>query len=578
MHYVVVGTTFETNGLPAVTFGLCLPKNCDDDEYFSDLLDRFKKYILDNQHQKVNAYVSFPNVVNKEPISGFSWIVISIIFVILILFIIGTITKFTKLFDDTNFTEEQRNKMDIEDRKTPIGLFFYCFSPVYTISRIFNTDKIKEDDLNVLSGLKVVSICFIMVGTSFLYIIYVPISNIQSLNELFKNPLFGLIPGSFFGIDVFYFITGILVFSALTKKMYHDIESFSISWLYLRKFYRIFLSLLFIMGITIGILPYLGDGPFYRKSWDPFIENWGKYWWTNLLFINNLMPWNPEQLWMPWLFYLANDMQYFLLSPPIIYLYWKNRKASFWVLGGLICSAMLYMLIITFAFDLQIQMLDDDPNMLSLLLTKPWCAWNSYFIGGVVGLSYFELKHKNNHPEFKDSFFNKIYTLMEKSNKFLFACFATGAFLLWIYVFPLGKYYDAYYTLDEDFNAIEDGWPTWLAALYNTTSRTLFIFGLSLLICPMFVNKFQFGKQLLSSHTLHVISRLSLSVYLIHIPLLWWVEFDTRQSGYVTTVTQLFLAFGNIIFSHIAAVVFMWFAESPLIAIEKHFISGKISN
>ena len=269
-------------------------------------------------------------------------------------------------------------------------------------------------------------------------------------------------------------------------------------------------------------------------------------------------------------------MQYFLLSPPIVYLYWKNRKASFWVHGGFVCSAMLYMLIVLFAFDLQIQLLDDDTDMLSLLLTKPWCAWDSYFIGAIVGLSYFELKHKNKHPELKDSFFNKMYTLMEKSNKVVLACFITGTFLLWIYVFPLGKYYDNYYAQDEDFNTKEEGWPTWLAALYNTTSRTFFIFGVSLFICPMFVNKFQFGKQLLSSHTLHVISRLSFSVYLIHIPLLCWVEFDTRQSGYVTTVTQLFLAFGNIIFSHIAAVIFMWFTESPMIAIEKNFISGKI--
>ena len=178
--------------------------NCDDEVYFNKLLKRFEKYIYENLHQDVEAYVSFPNVENRDPLTGFSWTVISIICVIMILLIIGTVTRFTKLFDDTSFTVEQRNNMAIEDRKTPIGLFFYCFSPVYTISKIFNTDRIQDDDLNILWGLKVTSIWFIMIGTSFLYIIYVPVSNIQSLNELFKNPLFGLIPGSFFGIDVPY--------------------------------------------------------------------------------------------------------------------------------------------------------------------------------------------------------------------------------------------------------------------------------------------------------------------------------------------------------------------------------------
>ena len=330
--------------------------------------------------------------------------------------------------------------MNIEDRKTLIGKFFYCFSPVYSISRIFKTDNIRDDDLNVLCGLKVASMWFIIVGTSFLYIIYVPISNIESINELFKNPLFGLIPGSIYGIDVFFYITGILVFSSLTKKMYHDIETMSISWLYLRKIYRSLLPLILVIGITSCIFPYLGDGPFYKYSWNPLIENWDKYWWANLLFINNLIPWNPEKLCLPWLYYLASDMQYFLLSPPIIYLYCRNKKLAYWVLAGFIASTMIYMIFVTVLYDLPVQLIDDDHNMLGILLTKPWWAWNSYFIGAVVGLSYFELKYKNDHPELKNSIFNRIYSILEKSNRILFGCFIMGTFLLWIYVFPLGNY------------------------------------------------------------------------------------------------------------------------------------------
>ena len=212
----------------------------------------------------------------------------------MILLIIGTVTRFTKLFDDTSFTVEQRNNMAIENRKTPIGLFFYCFSPVYTISKIFNTDRIQDDDLNILWGLKWHQFDSLLLVHHFCIYFYVLIRNIQSLNELFKNSLFGLISGSFFEFDVFYFITKILVFSALAKKMYIDIESVSISWLYFRKVYKIFALIPFIMGITIGIFPYLGDGPFYRNSWGPFIDNFNKYWWTNLLFINNFIPWNSK--------------------------------------------------------------------------------------------------------------------------------------------------------------------------------------------------------------------------------------------------------------------------------------------
>lgn len=43
------------------------------------------------------------------------------------------------------------------------------------------------------------------------------------------------------------------------------------------------------MAITAHIVPHLGDGPLWpQKTWDE-AEKCKKYWWTNLLFISNLI-------------------------------------------------------------------------------------------------------------------------------------------------------------------------------------------------------------------------------------------------------------------------------------------------
>lgn len=44
-----------------------------------------------------------------------------------------------------------------------------------------------------------------------------------------------------------------------------------------------------MMAVTAHIVPHLGDGPLWpQKTWDE-AEKCKNYWWTNLLFISNLI-------------------------------------------------------------------------------------------------------------------------------------------------------------------------------------------------------------------------------------------------------------------------------------------------
>lgn len=53
--------------------------------------------------------------------------------------------------------------------------------------------------------------------------------------------------------------------------------------------FRMFPAYCAMMAITANIVPHLGDGPLWpRKTWHE-AEMCKKYWWTNLLFISNLL-------------------------------------------------------------------------------------------------------------------------------------------------------------------------------------------------------------------------------------------------------------------------------------------------
>ena len=77
-----------------------------------------------------------------------------------------------------------------------------------------------------------------------------------------------------------------------------------------------------------------GSGPNHIFWYEA--EECAKNSWVNLLYINNF---DVEEyleggclgLGVTW--YLANDMQFFLIAPPIIYMIWRSKKIGFALIG-----------------------------------------------------------------------------------------------------------------------------------------------------------------------------------------------------------------------------------------------------
>ena len=152
---------------------------------------------------------------------------------------------------------------------------------------------------------------------------------------MFDSPSFILIPGGLYAVDSFFFLSGFLTFYLLWTKMYPKKGKMNYLMLWFHRYYRLFFPLVFTMGFCIYLMRYLGDGPFYKRSVNKFFSSCGKYWWPNLFYINNLYPWELEKECTGWVWYLANDFQFFLISPFIIYAFCKNRKN--WILN-LFCT------------------------------------------------------------------------------------------------------------------------------------------------------------------------------------------------------------------------------------------------
>ena len=102
----------------------------------------------------------------------------------------------------------------------------------------------------------------------------------------------------------------------------------------------------FLIFFLSTLWRHCGSGP--NHSFETEAEDCARNFWVNLLYINNFngivedpTP-QSECLGVTW--YLANDMQFFLIAPPIIYVTWHWKKIGFALIGELFFKALLKVL------------------------------------------------------------------------------------------------------------------------------------------------------------------------------------------------------------------------------------------
>ena len=163
---------------------------------------------------------------------------------------------------------------------------------------------------------------------------------------------------------------------------------------YLHRYLRLTMVYAFVLFFWWTLTVHLGNGPMWRAGYgeDSVLQKTcQKYWWTNLLYINNLYPWELNDECVGWTWYLANDMQFSLLAPIIII------PLYFFSPPGLIIAGFL--LVATFLANGTISAVEElDPSSTqevifiipSKIYIKPYTRAAPYIVGLVMGYVLFK--------------------------------------------------------------------------------------------------------------------------------------------------------------------------------------------
>uniref|UniRef100_A0A914XME0 Nose resistant-to-fluoxetine protein N-terminal domain-containing protein n=1 Tax=Plectus sambesii TaxID=2011161 RepID=A0A914XME0_9BILA len=202
----------------------------------------------------------------------------------------------------------------------PMRLLVAC--SLYSNGKQALSTRRRPESIGSLDGLRLFSMAWLIYGSAYHSAICY-LRNVTFAGENAASLWYQSLNNVTVAIDTFFVISGCIVSFNWLKKVQKG-KTFEItgykSWLgfYLHRYFRFTPMYIIIIAFTVTVFPYLAAGPmWYGQNFD-VVKNCRTNWWQNLLYVNNFFD-NKENC-MGWTWYLANDMQFFWLTPPLLLL------------------------------------------------------------------------------------------------------------------------------------------------------------------------------------------------------------------------------------------------------------------
>ncbi|BFZ06005.1 hypothetical protein BsWGS_09044 [Bradybaena similaris] len=211
-------------------------------------------------------------------------------------------------------------------RSGKLGKCLMAFSVYTNGSKLLNTTQ-QSDSLGAIFGIRFLSMSWVILGHMFSFSLgYV--GNIASSVTVFLGRwTFDGISNALVSVDTFFALSGLLT-AYLTTKAIQKKKGWKINWAmyYFHRFWRLTPPYMLVLLCALGLQRFFGSGAMWSSVQPADKVSCEKNWWTNLLYLNNLV--NARQMCMAHSWYMANDMQFYILAPLMIVPFYFNVFAG----------------------------------------------------------------------------------------------------------------------------------------------------------------------------------------------------------------------------------------------------------
>jgi peptidoglycan/LPS O-acetylase OafA/YrhL len=571
---------------------LCLPQSCDVDVILGivkvinsgmDLLDKTIGFYSNDTLAGQPIMTCTPQGGIPYSAGAIFMIIVSVIFGVLV--IIGTI--YDLLYQYNNKVKSEREplssmsapirKLDVKDKteadsllgntnrkKEPFSkrLMTFAhdglvgFSMYKTIPTILSTSQ-PPSAITSLNGMRVISMFWVILGHSYFFLFIA--QEFKNIFYVFYNfgPRLSAQPvlNGFFSVDSFFFISGFLVAYLSFRDMNRRNGKFPFFQYYVHRYLRLTPTYLFVLLFFWFLTVHLSYGPRTLVGADTtshLYNNCANYWWTNMLYINNFYPPNFGDECMGWTWYLANDMQFYVITPLFLiplYIWFPAGLISVGItliasvgVTGFIAGYYQYPANVFYPTFSGNYPDPRQPDTSSQIYGKPYCRIPPYLVGILLGYVIYKNWKFNRNKYVNVLFYISIWLV------------ASVMGLVIIYAF-YGSYHGHEFSLAENviyFMFARAGWGVCLALV-------------------VYVCHYGYGgpiNQFLSMSFWVPLSRLTFNAYLFHEIVLMVILSDLRDTLPYSDLTMAIYCIATVVLSYGAAAVVSVLVEFPLSNLE----------
>ncbi|XP_017850031.1 uncharacterized protein LOC108604972 [Drosophila busckii] len=429
------------------------------------------------------------------------------------------------------------------EAEQPIALhqqLLLCFALQTNAKAILNIDKTKETHTSCLHGLRVFSVLWTMMVHTYLQMFAIGENKFERVITE-RSFWYQVIGNATFSVDSFFFISGLLVTLLYVKQerkcpaehgKFVKRSCMETLMLLLYRYLRLTPVYLFVVLFNDFAVRQGLDSSVFQPA--KIEHNTCRiYWWRNILYINNFFP--QQEMCMMWSWYMANDMQFYVMASLLLALSRKYFKAiavtlfvfliSSWSMAGIISLQHQYTHKVALPFE-----------SFDFLYDKPWQRVGAYIVGMFAGYALYKLK-----------------TPPKISRRMNLTLWAASLLTLLLVVFGVWE---------GELSQVS-------TAFYVGVAHTAFGCGLVWIVLSCCWGLAPTVNAILSYRVLWPLSRLTYCAYLIH-PIIMFIC-SSHMSGTVHLNNPMILTMflGNAVVSFGTAFVISALFEAPVIRILK---------
>ncbi|XP_050440168.1 O-acyltransferase like protein-like isoform X9 [Adelges cooleyi] len=378
----------------------------------------------------------------------------------------------------------------------------------------------KDNELNIFNGLVSIQMMSIVIGHGRLIGINHPRLYPKPVEEIHQDTHNNLVLSFNNAIDSFIFISGYLLYMTTINKLRKPgCDWFQITKIIIYKYLKSLPVHVTMIILTIFIVPHMGNGPFWANQMGVEANQCKKYWWTNLLVINNFVDGEKQCLYAG--YFISLQLQLMVIGIMVVYIYGKNRKIGNVIIALLITVSLIIPFAITYysksegitkfniSFSLNLfQSSSSASYHFTYLYSRFYVRGLPFYIGLLAGDIVEVLKKKQ--------------VKMSKTTTFITTLVAFG---LYIYV---QLYSNVFFKRHRDYNAIES---SIYSSLNHLNTPLLYMW---IAICHT-TSSYGFLEKLLNNRFTSLLHKLSYSLYQVNITVILMIIFSARASEVSST-------------------------------------------